>query len=192
MSIETKILTHVGTQKIETERLLLRRFEVADAEEMFKNWASDTENCEYMTWSAHKSIEDTKEFISSVISNYKNKNCYKWMIVLKETNELIGNISADGIDECARRAHLGYIISKKYWGKGFMTEALKSVINYLFEKVNFARIQAWHDIKNPASGRVMEKCGMKYEGTLRKYCKNNLGELVDTPFYAIIREEWGN
>ncbi len=185
------MIKHIGTQVIETERLILRKFEITDAKEMFNNWAGDPENCEHLTWSAHKNVEETKKIIADWAKNYENKNYYNWVIILKNTNELVGGIDAGRFDEHNERANVGYLIAKRHWGKGIMTEALTAIIDFLFNKVNFTRIEAYHHVGNPASGRVMEKCGMKYEGTLEKYEKTNRGEFVDTLFYAILKETWG-
>ncbi len=91
--------------------------------------------------------------------------------------------------EIRSTCEIGYIISKKEWNKGIMTEALKAVIKYLFDKVNFNRIQLRHMVDNPASGKVMLKCGMKYEGVLRQYGLKNTGERCDTTIYSILKGE---
>jgi ribosomal-protein-alanine N-acetyltransferase len=86
-------------------------------------------------------------------------------------------------------AHLGYCIGKEWWHLGIMTEALGSVIKYLFEEVGMNRIEARHDTNNPNSGKVMLKCGMKYEGTMRQADMNNQG-LSDCSLYAILAEDY--
>ncbi|HEY8392736.1 MAG TPA: GNAT family protein [Capillibacterium sp.] len=84
---------------------------------------------------------------------------------------------------------IGYCLSKRYWNQGIMTEALKAVIAYLIKEVGFKRVQAVHQVENPASGRVMIKAGMKHEGRLRGYVLNNRNELVDCEMYAILEDE---
>lgn len=182
--------THVGTQKIETERLTLRRFKVEDAENMFKNWASDPENVKHLSWSAHKNIEETKNILNEWIASYENKKSYNWAITLKETDEIIGGIDVILLLEHIDCCEIGYVLSKKYWNQGIMTEALKAVQNYLFEKANFNRIQARHDVDNPASGKVMIKAGMKFEGVLRQSDKKNTGELCDTAVYSVLKSDF--
>ena len=184
------MLNHIGTNKIETDRLLLRKVTMDDVHSIFNNWAKDPENVKYVTWQAHKSIEETKKIVSSWISEYENLNCYRWMITLKETNEVIGGIDVVMLFESFECCEIGYILSKKYWNKGIMTEAFHEVLKYLFKKVGFHRIQAKHHVANPASGRVMEKNGLKYEGILRKICKNNNGVWVDAALYSIIDNEF--
>ena len=86
-------MKHFGTITLETERLILRRFTIEDAESMFNNWASDDEVTKFLTWPTHRSIEDSKWFINYCLDNYAKLSFYNWAIVLKDSNELIGNIS---------------------------------------------------------------------------------------------------
>ena len=177
------------TKVIETERLLLRKFEESDIENVFNNYSSRDKVTEFLTWKAHKTIEDTKSFISGfVIPSYKEDDTYRWAIVLKETNEVVGSIDVVRMNKAFSRAELGWVLSDDYWGKGFMPEAAKEVLNYLIEE-GFSRIEAHHNVLNEKSGRVMEKIGMKYEGTLKKYGRNNDGELIDVKMYAYVAED---
>ncbi|BED93121.1 MAG: GNAT family N-acetyltransferase [Candidatus Paraimprobicoccus trichonymphae] len=180
------MLIHIGTQKIETERLILRKFKFLDADVMFKNWASDPENCKYLFWKEHKDIDETKKILSNWISNYERKDYYRWAICLKRTKELIGGIDIILIFEHIDCVEFGYVLSKKYWNRGIMTEAFKAAQNFMFKKVNCHRIQAKHDVRNLASGKVMKKTGMEFEGILRKLCKSNIGEWVDVSLYSIL------
>lgn len=186
------MLKHVGTQKIETERLILRKFEISDAEKMFENWTNDSENVKYLSWNAHKNANETKKILTDWISNYSKNNYYRWAITLKDTGELIGGIDIILILEHIDCVEFGYVLSKKFWNKGFMTEALEATQKFMFEKVNAHKIQARHDTKNSASGKVMVKTGMKLEGVLRESDKSNKGEWVDMTIYSILREEWKN
>jgi ribosomal-protein-alanine N-acetyltransferase len=85
-------------------------------------------------------------------------------------------------------AEIGYSFSRSEWNRGFATEALHAVIDSAFSVLPLNRIEAQHDIRNPASGRVMEKCGMKKEGLLRQRIRNK-GELVDVVLYAVLRSD---
>ena len=143
---------------------------------MFDNWAKDPENVKYLSWQAHRSIDDTYKVLYEWIKEYKNKNSYRWCITLKDNNE---------VSTC----EIGYVISKKYGNKGIMTETLRAVMNYLFNTVGFNRIQLRHMTENPVSGRVMVKCGMKYEGILRQYGVKNTGERCDTAIYSILKSD---
>ena len=183
------MLTHKGTQTIETQRLILRRAVREDAEPMFRNWASDPEVTKYLTWPPHESVAVTQKVLEGWVSEYGRSDYYHWMIVLKETGEPIGSLLAS-IVGLAQSAHIGYCIGKKWWHQGIVAEALRSVMEYLFCTIGFHRIESRHDPNNPNSGRVMRKCGMKYEGTAHASDRNNQG-ICDADYYAILRDDWG-
>lgn len=182
-------MNHLGTVELETIRLKLRRFTIEDAENMYKNWASEDEVTRFLTWPPHASAEVTRELLSHWVKEYENKNYYNWVIELKETKEIVGNISVVSVKENIEGASLGYCMGTKWWGKEIMPEAGKAVIKYLFEQVGFHRIDAAHDKNNPKSGRVMQKIGMTYEGTLRSAGFCNQG-IIDEVWYSILREEY--
>lgn len=184
------MLKHVGTVGLETERLILRRFKKNDYAEMFENWASDPEVTKYLTWPTHKNHYITKDILKMWTENYFHKDYYQWAICLKEDNSLIGSISIMNIDETNLNCEVGYCIGREYWNMGITTEAFNAIIKFGFEDIGFERIAARHDVENMASGKVMEKCGLKYEGTLRKILKNNKGQLVDCKYYSILKDEF--
>ena len=181
------MLQHKGTQTLETGRLILRKARIEDAQPMFQNWANDAGVTKYLTWPPHGNIEVTKSVLASWISGYERDDYYQWIIVLKETDTPIGSIMA-GIAGRAQSAHIGYCIGKGWWHQGIMSEALKAVMDYLFDEVGFHRVESMHDPRNPNSGAVMRKCGMQYEGTLRQADRNNQG-ICDTCYYAMLAED---
>ena len=184
------MLTHKGTKTIETDRLILRQFTMEDAPAMFRNWANDDEVTKHLTWPTHSDVEVTKMVLSDWTSHYAKPDFYNWAIVLKENGgEPIGNISVVRINSNTDCATMGYCMSRAHWRKGVMPEALKAVVDFLFDEVGFNRIEAEHDVNNPASGRVMEKAGLRYEGTLRQSGRNNQG-IVDLVWRAILRSDW--
>lgn len=182
------MLTHKGTKTIETDRLLLRHAAPADAEAMFRNWASDADVTRYLTWPPHSSVEVTRELLTRWQGEYEKNDYYHWMIVLKELGEPIGSLMATTVGR-AQSAHIGYCVGKSWWHRGITSEALQAVMAYLFEEVGYHRIEAMHDPNNPRSGQVMRKCGMKYEGTTRASDRNNQG-ICDADHYAILRSDW--
>lgn len=181
-------MNHKGTVNLETERLLLRRFVMEDAQAMFENWASEEEVTKFLTWPTHTSVEVTKSVLNDWISKYEQQDFYNWAIALKSSGVVIGNISVVQVQESIEGAILGYCMGTKWWGQGIMPEAGKAVVKYLFEEVGFHRIAAEHDKNNPKSGRVMQKIGMTYEGILRSAGFNNQG-VVDDVWYAILKED---
>lgn len=184
------MVKHVGTKDIKTENLILRKFKIDDVTEMFNNWAKDPDNVKFLTWQVHENIDTTKKVLSEWVDDYKKDTTYKWGIVLKENGELIGDISVNLLLEQEDCCEIGYVLSKKYWNRGFMTEALKAVINYLFKEANFNRIQLRHHLDNKGSGRVMQKAGMQFEGVLRESVKVYTGQYCDTAIYSILHREW--
>ena len=181
-------MNHQGTILLETERLILRRFVLEDAEAMYRNWTGDAEVTKFLTWPTHPSAEVSGMLLTDWVSRYENADYYNWAIVLKgESGEPIGNISVVTLLEKVAGAEIGYCMGRRWWGHGVMAEALAAVIGYLLGQVGMQRIQACHDVNNPASGRVMEKCGMQYEGTLRASAWNNQG-VCDASWYAILSE----
>lgn len=183
------MLDHKGTNIIETDHLILRPFRSSDAEYMFRNWANDREVTKYLTWNAHRSLSDSEAVINMWTAQYNDNSRYNWAIVLKELGEPIGGIDVVKIYENTDAAEIGYDIGREWWNKGIVTEAFRAIIPYLFE-IGFNQIRACHAVKNPASGRVMQKCGLTYEGTLRQFFRANSGELLDISYYSILREEF--
>ena len=183
------MLNHKGTVTIETDRLILRRFAMEDAEAMFRRWASDDEVTKHLTWPTQTSVEISKMVLTDWTSHYPEPDFYNWAIVLKENGpEPIGNISVVGINKEVDAATMGYCMSRAHWRKGIMAEALTAVIAFLFDEVGFNRIDADHAVDNPASGRVMEKSGMRYEGTHRQAVRTNCG-IVDIKKWAILKSD---
>ena len=183
------MLTHKGTQTIESSRLILRRAVRDDAEPMFRNWASDPEVTKYLTWPTYEKVETAYQILDLWASEYEKPDYYQWMIVLKELGEPIGSISVVRQNDRVEEAEIGYCIGSRWWHKGIVSEALAAVIKYLFEEVGMNRVAARHDPNNPHSGGVMRKCGMKYEGTNRSCDRNNQG-ICDAAQYSILRSEW--
>ena len=182
------MLTHKGTQTIETPRLILRRAIREDTDPMFRNWASDPEVTKFLTWPPHANIGVTQTVLECWLAEYEKADYYQWMIVLKEIGEPIGSISVVRQNDAVEEAEIGYCIGSQWWHKGVMSEALSAVIEYLFTEVGMNRIAARHDPNNPHSGGVMRKCGMVYEGTTRASDKNNQG-ICDAAHYAILRRD---
>ena len=181
------MLKHKGTVTIETPRLILRQARREDAEPMFRNWANDSDVTKYLTWPPHGNVEVTKKVLENWVESYKKDDYYQWMIVLKETQQPIGSLMVSTVGR-AQTAHIGYCIGRAWWHQGIMPEGLKAVIEFLFDEVGYHRIESMHDPNNPNSGKVMKKCGMKYEGTLRQADRNNQG-ICDACYYGLLAEE---
>ncbi|WP_105616372.1 GNAT family N-acetyltransferase [Vallitalea okinawensis] len=182
------MLYHKGTQTIETERLKLRRFTVKDAEDMYNNWANDDKVTECLSWPTHKSIDTTRKILESWMESYDKDDTYSWAITYKEDNIVIGSIGVVSLNNQHESCSIGYCIGRNFWGRGITTEAFKEIIQFLLYEVGFERIEAYHHTDNPASGNVMKKAGLLFEGTLRHYRKNIRGKFVDCDLYGIIKK----
>lgn len=182
--LSSKHTIHVGTQTIETERLTLRRFKIDDAPYVFKNWASNPANVATLTWNAHSSVSLTESLIASWVNDYSDSTNYRWCITVKGTDVPIGGIDITNIIDDST-CEIGFVLSKSLWNRGIMTEATRAVINYLFANTSFTKITAYHNIDNPASGKVLLKSGMHQTVVVPKGAKKNTGEMVDKVVYEI-------
>ncbi len=182
-------MKNLGTVQIETSRLILRRFTLDDAKQMYDNYASDEKVTKYMTWQPHADIGVTKSLLREWVDAYEKDDYYNWAIVLKDKEELIGSIGATQVFGKIDAVSVGYCLASKYWHKGYTSEALAAIIEFLFDKVRVNRIEATHDVNNPNSGGVMRKCGMTKEGVLRKRGYNNTG-ICDVCIHSILASEY--
>ena len=181
-------MKHQGTKRLETRRLILRPLTAADAPSMYRNWASDDEVTRYLTWPTHVAAEDTVRFVDWCLDGYRQPSAYLWGIEMKDSGQLVGTISAVKCQEAIDEVELGWALGRAWWGQGIMPEAAEEVVRFFFEEVGAHRVCAAHDTNNAKSGRVMQKIGMRHEGTLRAAGRNNQG-IVDMDVYAILRED---
>ncbi len=181
-------MKHTGTVILNTERCILRPFVLSDAPAMFQNWARDAEVTRYLTWPAHKNMQETEQVISEWISRYQEPDFYQWCIADRETQQAIGSVAAVRVLEEIEAVETGYCLSRACWGKGLMTEVYAAVLDFFFETVQVNRVQASHDARNPASGKVMLKCGLSYEGTRRMGARNQSG-ICDIVLYGKIKTD---
>ena len=182
-------MEHKGTKTIETERLLLRKFTENDAEAMFRNWESDDKVTEFLCWNTVTEISTAEQILNDWIQGYNQPDFYQWAIVPKEVGEPIGTISVVKKNDNLGIVQIGYCIGSQWWNQGITSEAFKVVIPFFFDEVGVNRIESQHDPNNPSSGKVMQKCGLKYEGTLRQADWNNKG-IVDACIYSLLKSEW--
>lgn len=181
-------MKHLGTQAIETPRLRLRRFTMEDAQAMYDNWAKDPEVTRFLTWQPYTGVECADEILAVWTKEYEKPDFYQWAIELKDLGQPIGSISVVSHNDKAQLAHIGYALGRQWWHQGIMSEALQAVMDYLFDEVGMNRLESRHDPNNPNSGKVMMKCGMIYEGTMRQSDWNNQG-ICDSSWYALLRSE---
>ena len=154
----------MNVRRIETERLILRPIQIDDAQDVFE-WAGDQEVNKFMPYPLHNSVSQAEEWIRSL---GEDKN--EFVFCLKDTGEVIGGISMSYHDEY-EAYELGYNMKRKYWGKGYATEASKALIQWAYEELGVHDFFAKHANANHASGNVIRKCGFQFEkyGKVTKY-----------------------
>lgn len=174
---------------IDTPRLNLRPVTLNDVEQIYGNWASDDEVTKYLSWDTHPSPDETRRVVTSWLLMYEKPTFYLWVITLRENSQVIGTISFFDIKMDLLLGEIGYCISRSYWNMGIATEALIGVLEYAFDQNTFQAMIATHLFENPASGRVMEKAGMKYLGDIFRNNKKPHQSGV-LKCYKITKENW--
>lgn len=174
--------------RIETARLVLRPLQMSDANDMFA-YARDPEVSRHVLWDPHKTIWETRRFLRFARSQYRKGFPGSFAIELKDGGRMIGTIGFMWVNPDYKSAEVGYSLSRDWWNKGIMTEALAATLCFGFDTLKLNRIEAQHETENPASGRVMAHCGMRFEGVLRQRLKNK-GCFKDVAMYAILKSDW--
>ncbi len=171
---------------LETQRLRLRKPILADAAAIFREYASDAEVTKYVSWRAHRNSAETRDYVRTCLAGWEARKVFHWIIEDKKDKRLMGMITARVDDH---KWELGYVLSRSNWGQGFMTEAVKGVIDWALKQPEIYRIWAVCDVNNRASARVMEKASMQREGTLHRWSvhPNLSAEPRDSYCYSIVK-----
>lgn len=180
------IFTRIPT--LETERLVLRKLSVKDAEDMYE-YSKRKEVPEFLLWLPHQSIHITRNHLRYLQGQYLKRSCYDWAITLRQTGKMIGTCGFSHIDAENNAAEIGYVLSSDYWGRGYATEAVCRVTEFGFETCGFNRIYARILEGNYASVRVAQKNGMRHEATYRRALLVK-GEYKTYHEYAILSDEF--
>lgn len=173
---------------IQTDRLILRKLAKEDADDMFK-YASEPAVSRFMPWEAHKTIEDTKEFLAFVIKAYEQQRKLTWAIELKATGQMIGTIDYVSWQPKRFKAEIAYTLSPEYWGKGLMREAVDGLLAFGFKEMELNKVEAPIMLENVQSRRLAQKLGMTQEGVARDHMIIK-GGFVDLAMYAILKREY--
>lgn len=172
---------------METKRLRLRPLRQDDAQAIFDRWTQDARVAQYCRWHPHTSIEMTENWLATYTDTTDPYYPYRFAMILKDSDELIGCIDVVGISDDGTTAEIGYVLAYSYWNRGYMTEALEAMIAHLFS-CGFKTVAARHHIDNHASGKVMEKCGMQYTGIEETEEKFGSEKSVQVKCYAISKQ----
>ncbi|MDR2504467.1 MAG: GNAT family N-acetyltransferase [Oscillospiraceae bacterium] len=169
------------------ENVILRKARLSDARDMYE-WCRDEEVARFVQWRAYDSVGDAKRFLKFIRRQYKFGEPSSWVIEDRDTGKMVGTIGYMWWNREYHSAEVGYSLARGYWNRGYMTEALKLALGFGFEKMRLNRIEAQHVSLNTASGRVMQKCGMRREGTLRGRIYSK-GKYEDMVLYAILKDD---
>lgn len=173
------------TPKLETDRLILREIHSDDAEAIFSCWMQDENVSRYMWWKASNDISEAKEFVEFELENLNNDKWDRWIIILKGINEIIGTcLIFFNNDE--KHWDISYNLGKKFWGNGYVTEAMSTVIKYAVEVKKINEISTSYAIENLASGRVLQKLGFQFVKEIPYEC--NGGDIVTMGRYCTYKK----
>lgn len=181
-----KIFTKIPV--LETERLILRKMCVEDAQDMYE-YSKKPEVTEYLTWSPHPDEVYTRNYLSYLATRYRVGDFYDWAITLKESGKMIGTCGFTRFDFTNDVAEVGYVLNPEYWGCGIAAEALLEVIKFGFLNLDIHRAEGKYIEGNEKSRRVMEKVGMKFEGIRRESMKIK-GKYQNIGTCSLLREEF--
>ena len=181
-----RIFSHLP--ELETDRLLLRRMRVGDADDMYA-YARRADVTEYLTWTPHPDRRYTTDYLQYLATRYRVGDFYDWGVTLRSNGRMIGTCGFTSFDFAHNSAQVGYVLNPDYWGKGIAPEALHAVMCFGFHELNLHRIEAHYIIGNDRSRRVMEKVGMSYEGTRREAMQIK-GLYRDIGVCAVLRDEF--
>lgn len=174
--------------RIETQRLILRQMRVSDAKDMYE-YARLPEVSKYLLWAPHDSLDYTKSYLKQVEAAYKSNDFHDFGVILKSNNKLIGTCGFANLDMANFRGEVGYVLNPEYWGMGIAAEAVNAVLRLGFDIMGLNRIEARYMVDNINSRKVMEKCGMTFEGVARQsmFVKN---EFCDIGVCAILAKDY--
>lgn len=183
------MLGREGTKRLETGRLILRRFSGKDEDGFLHDLIGDREVTRYLPL-CEVTPEQARRLLRHWIETYDGEpsSLYQWAVELRATGELIGTIGATVLSEEDAVAEIGYFYARRFWGKGYATEALREALRYLLLEAGFHRVEARHAAEHAASGRVLRKAGMLPEGRLRRNYRCSLG-YCDSCLYGILRSD---
>lgn len=176
----------VFPEQIEFERLLLRWPTEADAEEIFARYGQDSQVSRYMSWKPHPSVSATREHIERWVDDRQAGVSCSWLLYPRGGGPLLGSV---GFRVKEHLVQFGYCLARDVWGQGYATEAARAIVATALAGPAIWRVQAYCDVENRASARVLEKAGLTFEGTFRRYLVlPNLGDVPrDIHVYARVR-----
>lgn len=173
---------------LETKRLILRPLDLEDAQDMY-DYARDPLVARYVPWEVHRSIDDSLAYLNTAVEDRAAGRPHSWAMVSKINNKMVGTAGFVRWRPEHSAAEIGYVLARPLWGQGFTSEAVKTIIDFGFTRMELNRIEAFCVEENLSSAGVMVKCGMTMEGLLRDYLRLK-GVLYNYKIHSILRREW--
>ncbi len=161
---------------------------MGDVEDIFA-YSSDEAVTRFLRWGPHRTREETESYVREVLRAYKEGTDGPWGVEYRETGRVVGSLHLMNLSIQHRNAEIGFVLSRSYWNRGLMSEALGRVLDYSFEHISLRRMEGFCLVENRAGIRVMEKVGMKREGLLREYLFQK-GDFQDFMVYAMLKGEY--
>ena len=173
---------------IETERLRLRHLEESDTDSLFEIF-SDREALRFWGFPPFNKRGEAEKLLADIHDHFRQKTLFQWGIALRSDDKVIGTTTLFRYDEQSRRAEIGYILNRQFWGKGLINEALRALVTFAFEELNLHRIEADIEPRNASSIKTVERLGFQKEGYLRERWIVD-GEIQDSLFYGLLKSDW--
>ena len=173
---------------IEAERVRLRHLEQSDADALFEIF-SDREALRFWSFPPYTQRAEAEKLLAEIHEHFRQKSLFQWGIASKSDDKIIGTSTLFRLDDQSRRAEIGYILNRRYWGKGLAVEALTALLDFAFEKMNLHRIEVDIEPRNAASVKTIERLGFQREGYLRERWIVG-GEIQNSLFYGLLRSDW--
>ncbi len=171
---------------LRTARLTLRRMRPSDYRDMYE-YACLSDVTAYLLWYPHENADQTYRYLEALQTSYKRGDFYDWAVVWTETGKMIGTCGFTSFDHDHDRAEIGYVLNPGFWGHGIAPEAVSAILEFAFTELAINRVEAHFIEGNDRSFRVMQKCGMAFEGMLHQYMLIK-GQYRNIGICAITRE----
>lgn len=178
-------MEHFGTQEFETDRLICRKFKLSDYNDVFNNWAANSNIQSEYGEPTYTTIPEVKELLKKYTEGYHNTDFYRWAIIEKKSNKNIGQIAFCKVYSDCQTAEIEYCIGEPWWGNGYAGEALSALIDFTFSHTNFIKLEAYHRSENIKSGRVLEKSKMRKTNTIERFIREKVSSCEEICYYII-------
>lgn len=179
-------MNHKGTKTIETQHLLLRKFKMSDAKDMFNNWAGNMVDTQFVSWDRHQSVSDSKDLLEKWDKRRDRSKTYRWCVEDKASGQAVGEIVVTDIHKDTQAADLVFCMGQTYKEQGLAKEALENIVHFLFKEVQMNRLSFDQDNRNVADKNLALDLKFEFEGIQKAALANNSG-ISDKALYGAVR-----